>query len=260
MDLYLSRMSLVVRRGVSPAQAGMDRRILRHRMRRTHGVSPAQAGMDLSRVDYLSDGRLGCFPRTGGDGPLVTLWPWRRTPDHQFPPHRRGWTVHGPGPARGRSRPCFPRTGGDGPAIRNDANGWASVSPAQAGMDLPTPAAVLPRPLFPPHRRGWTVSPGRPIPLRELGFPRTGGDGPVILPSPMLVRASFPRTGGDGPFYGQSRRRERLVSFPRTGGDGPQRRHRRSRVRFPRTGGDGPLWCCRWEPCPPQAGMAWNVA
>ena len=205
------------------------------------------------------------FPRTGGDGPVG---PVRLEPLRVFPPHRRGWTLprgrftssSAVSPAQAGMDPCsrrrastcksFPRTGGDGPGGINRATyafwfpphrrGWTHslrwrpggpcVSPAQAGMDL-----------LPAHPR-----------LDILGFPRTGGDGP-LWPERPAVASSFPphRRGwtcqctaggnpgrvspaqaGMDPCRGTAPGAAR--SFPRTGGDGPGLYHDGKEVRrFP---------------------------
>ena len=56
-----------------------------------------------------SAGKIGCFPRTRGDGPFPGD---RRSTSAPFPPHARGWTLRARLPLRG-----------------------AAVSPARAGMD-----------------------------------------------------------------------------------------------------------------------------
>ena len=113
-------------------------------------VSPARAGMDrrLERVIITTTG----FPRTRGDGPPAES---AEVSGVKFPPHARGWTVcdvrqsdQAPvSPARAgmdlrrrlscASRMGFPRTRGDGPDapfVRRDAGE------------------------FPPHARGWTLA------------------------------------------------------------------------------------------------------
>ena len=72
-------------------------------------VSPARAGMDPPPCTCKT--RMGCFPRTRGDGPSCSPTPYRRD---WFPPHARGWTSH-----------------------RHDYLGDGGVSPARAGMDPP---------------------------------------------------------------------------------------------------------------------------
>ncbi len=92
-------------------------------------VSPAHAGMVPTKGE--SDESVKSFPRTRGDGPIVR---WIRNLDAEFPPHTRGWSLHGAirprnqcvSPAHAGMVPkcaaetggalSFPRTRGDGPA------------------------------------------------------------------------------------------------------------------------------------------------
>ena len=101
------------------------------------------------RSDRAIEGCFG-FPRTRGDGPIITT---AGNLIAEFPPHARGWTgfpcqvdyLYAVSPARagmdlctGRERSSgarFPRTRGDGPCIA---------------------LAVFRVILFPPHARGWT--------------------------------------------------------------------------------------------------------
>ena len=71
-------------------------------------VSPARAGMD--RREVASGSPPVGFPRTGGDGPVITYPEIGSAP---FPPHGRGWTV---------------------PATQFRVNG--EVFPARMAMDL----------------------------------------------------------------------------------------------------------------------------
>ena len=213
-------------------------------------VSPARAGMDPSgRSDRT--GTTG-FPRTRGDGPnpitaaLASL---------AFPPHARGWTLHrvpapgnaGVSPARAGMDPGsvswraiplrFPRTRGDGPAWVDMY--WGAES-------------------FPPHARGWTLSPSRTVSVTPVSPARAGMD-PAMIVS-LLFIMGFPRTCGDGPrrtiparviemfpphvrgwtLAQRSRTRYHVVSPARAGMDLRHGSISRTAWSFPRTRGDGP--------------------
>ena len=154
------------------------------------------------------------FPRTRGDGPVLAL---PRAPLATFPPHTRGWTDRtgqGAGiprvspahagmdrfsPWRCPATPRFPRTRGDGPA---------------------RPQRALPTLKFPPHTRGWTITPVIRS-LRCRVSPAHAGMDPVS----SLMRTGlgrFPRTRGDGPSANTSAAYCRR--FPRTRGDRPANR------------------------------------
>ena len=133
-------------------------------------VSPARAGMDpLSSSRFI--GVAARFPRTRGDGPC-RIGP-ESEGENYVSPARAGMdpTALGVCPVQIVGR--FPRTRGDGPSIGIDARGWdpsePSVSPARAGMDLPS---TLPSAL-------------------RTGFPHTRGDGPQSTP-PSSVMPWFP--------------------------------------------------------------------
>ena len=150
-------------------------------------VSPARAGMDPQIV--IGALRINGFPRTRGDGPADRD---RGAPDRErFPPHARGWTWGRSGSRRYLVRagmdmhesacfPSFPRTRGDGPKSGSGGR--------------------VPRRMFPPHARGWTLERLR----THNGFPRTHG--PCSLRCLSGLR-SFPRTRGDGPRSHRSDRR-----------------------------------------------------
>src|SRR5690606_6961331 len=133
------------------------------------------------------------LPRTRGDGPLRAR-PVRRR--ERSPPHARGWTYYGLA-----------------------ANQHHQLSPARAGMDLPSThgeanTATLPRTRgdgpcgvrlrytgegSPPHARGWTRPLG-PVPrMPGLSPARAGMD--LVIPGAYQQWNTLPRTRGDGPSY-----------------------------------------------------------
>ena len=213
-------------------------------------VSPARAGMDRSRISLELDWKR--FPRTRGDGPSRTDFVPKAV---RFPPHARGWTlmVNGPfnvwvvSPARagmdrlrkatGDRDSRFPRTRGDGPCR----------------LRSPTPRGP-----FPPHARGWTLTP-RPVLGPDRVSPARAGMDPSHPAGPSSPRR-FPRTRGDGPFLplravrgfpfpphargwtlpAPARGARLPVSPARAGMDPIEERPSTHRAGFPRTRGDGP--------------------
>ena len=147
---------------------------------------------------------IGCFPRTGGDGPH-TKGKFRGK--LRFPPHRRGWTAiwmplvlrppvspaqAGMDRADARSRrksSRFPRTGGDGPLKKAGHRCLLS---------------------FPPHRRGWTSTSRSPSEERRVSPAQAGMD--RWNGRPTTPPLSFPRTGGDGPLERQAN--DTTIEFP----------------------------------------------
>ncbi len=192
------------------------------------------------------------FPRTGGDGPYH---PEQLASKGALPPHGRGWTVDWnamteilqASPARAgmdltslkgdNDLLCFPRTGGDGP-----------VRVAHGAKGIP----------LPPHGRGWTAStelhlrvvkasPARagmdPREVRDIplggGFPRTGGDGPVV--GHVCYLGTWLPPHGRGWTGGREAERAGGSASPaRAGMDRSSFCRRTNALRFPRTGGDGP--------------------
>ncbi len=254
---------------VFPARAGMDRWTattctrwtcfprtrgdgpLRSRTRwLSAGFSPHARGWTVG-AHSLADGRA-VFPARAGMDLTRAIGP---ATVRAFSPHARGWTVILFGvttfalvfPARaGMDRPAaqsratspsFPRTRGDGPrsparrsaiaAFSPHARGWTvsgkhsrdshQVFPARAGMDR--------------ARYSWTRCAHR--------FPRTRGDGPLIL-NPWNLRLTFsPHARGWTVWQGRPDRGGDV--FPaRAGMDRSLRCATTGRTCFPRTRGDGP--------------------
>ncbi len=196
------------------------------------------------------------FPRTRGDGPEAV---GVLSVPYELPPHTRGWTLRGDDgivsrraspahagmdPPPGDPQRCghrFPRTRGDGPHR-------GSVPPARARL--------------PPHTRGWTQvlmdrigyavaspahagmdrCPGRD-PGHRRGFPRTRGDGPILVCSSQALERLPPHTRG-WTVHGRSAEGSRRASPAHAGMDRRQDRSGSRRRRFPRTRGDGPLERC----------------
>ena len=217
-------------------------------------VSPARAGMDLPALPALSTSTAAMgFPRTRGDGPAGPVHIYS---GDGFPPHARGWTVVT------RARQAIER-----------------VSPARAGMDRRDPGAAghragfprtrgdgpcrlrspTPRGPFPPHARGWTLTP-RPVLGPDRVSPARAGMDPSHPAGPSSPRR-FPRTRGDGPpqegdisfstvfpphARGWTRAYPLLFTTPqvspaRAGMDPNTALPVRPRRGFPRTRGDGPF-------------------
>ena len=206
--------------------------------------------MDLR--DFLSLAEEIGFPRTRGDGPVLSLFAGGYI---TFPPHARGWTlplVVGAGaaivsPARagmdlikpegGLTFECFPRTRGDGPLFQTVLRKSAMFPPHARGW---TPGALA-------GRQAWPVSPARAGMdlVREdretliAGFPRTRGDGPGLGGSRPLPRPFPPHARGWTlvPPRGEGGSH---VSPARAGMDRDLAAHEHHKGSFPRTRGDGP--------------------
>ena len=148
----------------------------------------------MDQPDALPQHRYGCFPRTGGDGPVSE---WLNSHSFLLPPHGRGWTVVlgvaqvavDASPARAGMDPIedisvdsglgFPRTGGDGPPT------WSRYTSSRR---------------LPPHGRGWTEGILAEATAESASPARAGMDRSKGL---LMLRVTrFPRTGGDGPKSG----------------------------------------------------------
>ena len=131
----------------------------------------------------------------------------------------------------------FPRTRGDGPHHGAGPSVTGKVSPHTRGWTLPDGVSVHASRGFPAHA-GMDRRPDRSRPDRG-GFPRTRGDGPVLLCSPTGAAAVSPHTRG----WTRSPRRRRWCSpgFPAHAGmDLAGCLYGGFIQRFPRTRGDGP--------------------
>ena len=113
------------------------------------------------------------------------------------------------------------------------------VLPAHAGMARSPKAGTSLMASFSPHTRGWP-DPGRQKRIRDVGSPRTRGDGPAFDVGPSVVDQVLPAHAGMARPTASTRWRRRLVlpahagmarsapssaglteSSPRTRGDGP---------------------------------------